>query len=96
MRQTFPEWLKENRETDGYSHRGLASEISKRGGNMSASNICRMESGERQPSETVLYQLAEIFEEEDYLVFHMAKRLPVAWQLKIVKDLEMMKKLASI
>jgi len=96
MEKTFPEWLKEKRDAAGYSHRKLASEISGRGGNMSASNICRMESGERQPSETILYQLAELFEEEAYLVFHMARRLPVAWQLKIVKDLEMMKKLASI
>lgn len=92
----FPEWLKGKREAGGYSHRSLAAEISGRGGSMSASNVCRMESGERQPSETVLYQLAELFDEEPYLLFHIARRLPVSWQQKVVKDLEMMKKLASI
>jgi len=91
MEIKFSEWLLSKRKEKGWSKRRLASEL-----DVTVAWVHRMETGEKPPSELMVFKLAKIFETDEPDLFYIAKILPVSWTLKVVSDLELLRKLASI
>lgn len=91
METEFSRWLLSNRKEKGWSKRRLASEL-----NVTVAWVHRMETGEKAPSELMVFGLSKIFNIDEPDLFHIAKILPVSWLLKVVSDLELLRKLASI
>ena len=44
----------------------------------------------------MIFGLSKIFDIEEPDLFHIAKILPASWGLKVVSDLELLRKLASM
>ena len=91
MKTEFSEWLSMRRAEKGWSKRRLASELS-----VTVAWVHRVETGEKSPSELMIFGLSKIFDIEEPDLFHIAKILPASWGLKVVSDLELLRKLASM